>query len=36
MPLMERTQALGTPADWLVSPEHRCLPEGDTFQWKSK
>jgi hypothetical protein len=30
MPLMERAQALGTPADWLVRAAHnRCLPEGD-------
>jgi hypothetical protein len=30
MALMERAQALGTPADWLVRAAHnRCLPEGD-------
>lgn len=30
MPLMERAQTLGTPADWLVRAAHnRCLPEGD-------
>jgi len=35
MPLMERTQARSTLADWLVRAAHRCLPEGDTFQRKS-
>jgi hypothetical protein len=30
MALMERAQALDTPADWLVRATHnRCLPEGD-------
>lgn len=30
MPLMQRAQALGTPADWLVRAAHnRCLPDGD-------
>jgi len=30
MPLMLRTQELGTPADWLVRAAHnRCLPDGD-------
>ena len=28
--LMQRAEALGTPADWLVRAKHnRCLPEGD-------
>ena len=27
--LMQRAQALGTPADWLIRAQHnRCLPEG--------
>jgi hypothetical protein len=32
MALMERAQALGTPADWLVRAAHNCcLPQADTL-----
>ena len=30
--LMQRAQALGTPADWLIRAQHnRCLPAGETL-----